>query len=236
MPGKLCAAQRLQDQLQISERLQETVRKQAEDLEWVQTQLSDTQSSLIDLESHLTTLEDQQAIADEAAGASLQQPEPNPESSQSPADAGMLKSPLEQDPQPQSTGQGNDAVQSAFVDTIDSIFPPSGGESNDDMSEAPELHEDPYELFEKGKAAVQARAVGQNKEEKPTEQQAVTSDAQTGQQAEKAKPKARGRPKGKGKGKAAQLVQKAPPQGKHCLSFDLLLDGAIMSTVKHCVM
>ncbi|KAL3145047.1 hypothetical protein ABBQ32_003538 [Trebouxia sp. C0010 RCD-2024] len=205
--------EQLQDQAQTIERLRDTVRKQAEDLEWTQTQLSDTQSSLIDLESHLTTLEDQQATADEAAGASIQHPEPNPESSQSPAEAGRQKSPLEQDPLPQSTGQGDDAVQSAFVDTIDSIFPPSSGEGKaDDMADVPELHEDPYKLFEKGKAAVQARAVGQNKEEKATKQQAVTSGAQTGHQAEKAKPKARGRPKGKGKGKAAQLVQKSPPQ------------------------
>ena len=208
--------EQLQDQVQTIERLQDTVKKQAEDLEWTQTQLINTQSSLIDLESHLTTLEDQQA--DEAAGASLHKQEPNSETSQPPAKIRNQKLPLEQDSQLQSTGQRDDAVNSAFVDTIDSIFPPSTAEGTaDDTADIPELHEDPYELFEKGKAAVQARA---NKRGKAAEQQAVISDVQSGQQAEKAKPKARGRPKGKGKGKAAQLVQKAPPQGKHCLTFE----------------
>lgn len=212
--------EQLQDQAETIKRLQGTVRKQAEDLNLTQTQLVNTQSSLIDLEDHLTTLEDQQATADEAAVASLHETEPAPESPQSPQKNGSQKLPLGQTPLPQSADEDSDAAQSAFVNTIDSIFPPASGESQgDDKADIPELHEDPFELFEKGKAAVQARAMDQNTRGKAAERQAVTSETQTGQQAGRNKPKPRGRPKGRGKAKGAQLIQKAPPQGKHCLRF-----------------
>lgn len=177
IPAKLlssasCALQEhLQDQVQTIQKLEETVRQQAEDLDWTQSQLISTQGSLIDLETHLTTLEDQQAKADEVATASLQQPEAAPASAtpslrgrtQTRGNSAGQKLQLKEELLPSSPSQGGDPVQAAFVNSIDSIFPPSGGdgEAGGD-SEMPDLPEDPYELFEKGKAAVQARAANQN--------------------------------------------------------------------------
>ena len=241
-----CALQeQLQAQAQTIERLEDTVRKQADDLDWTQTQLINTQGSLIDLENHLTTLEDLQAEAEEAAAASLQQSEASlpsaTEATQPPADSARQNLPLREESLPESTDQGDDAVQSTFVDTIDSIFPPSDGDGeagdmpelpadplelfekgkaavqaravdqNKDLADLPALHEDPYELFEKGKAAVQARAVEHNK---AAPQQSVTGDIRTGQQA--------------GTGKGGDLIQKNSPQGKQCLGSELQVGTAYM--------
>lgn len=151
----------MQDQTQTIQKLKETVRQQAEDLNWTQSQLISTQGSLIDLETHLTTLEDQQA--NEAS--LLQQSKPAPTSAtppsllrvtQPPLDSASQKLPLREDLVPNTSGQGSDPVQSAFVSSIDSIFPPSGG--GFEAGDMPDLPEDPLELFERGKAAVQARA------------------------------------------------------------------------------
>lgn len=181
------------------------MKQQAEDLNWTQSQLISTQGSLIDLETHLTTLEDQQANE-----ASLQQSSPahtsvTPPSlssvTQPPVNSASQKLSLREDVAPKTPGQGSDPVQSAFVSSIDSLCPPSGGDfeasempdlpddplelfergkaavqaraANQNTSSAnmPELHEDPYELFEKGKAAVEARATRQNKKNLPTGKQ-----------------------------------------------------------------
>ena len=153
--------------MQTIQKLEDTVRRQAEDLNWTQSQLISTQGSLIDLETHLTTLEDQQA--DEAAAASLQQPKAASASASStlkgstqPAgDSAGQKLQLKKDLLPSPPSQGGDPVQAAFVNSIDSIFPPSGGDS--ESGDMPDLPDDPYELFERGKAAVQARRANPNK-------------------------------------------------------------------------
>ena len=161
-----CALQeQLQDQVQTIQKLEDTVRQQAEDLNWTQSQLLSTQGSLIDLETHLTTLEDQQA--DEAAAASLQQPKAASAASslkgntQPAGGSASEKLQLKEDLLP-SSPSSNDPVQAAFVNSIDSLFPPSGGDS--EAGDMPDLPNDPYELFERGKAAVQARGANQNKD------------------------------------------------------------------------
>ena len=164
---RLALQEQLQDRVQTIQKLENTVRQQAEDLNWTQSQLRSTQGSLIDLETHLTTLEDQQAKADEAAAASLQQPEaasataPLRGKTQLPGKSASQKLQLKEELLPTSSSQGGDPVQSAFVNSIDSIFPPSGGDS--EAGDMPDLPDDPYELFERGKAAVQARAANQKK-------------------------------------------------------------------------
>lgn len=156
-----CALQeQLQDQVQTIQKLEDTVRQQAEDLNWTQSQLISTQGSLIDLETHLTTLEDQQANE-----ASLQQSSPSATPTisrvtQPSVNSASQKLSLREDLAPNTPGQGSDPVQSAFVSSIDSIFPPSGGD--DEAGDMPDLPEDPLELFERGKAAVQARAANQS--------------------------------------------------------------------------
>ena len=161
--------EQLQDQVQTIQKLEDTVRQQAEDLNWTQSQLLSTQGSLIDLETHLTTLEEQQATADEAAAASQQQSDTAPMSpsslrgnTQPPGASAGKKLKLKEDLLPTSPSQGGDPVQAAFVNSIDSMFPPSGEDS--EVGDMPDLPKDPYELFERGKAAVQARASNQNKD------------------------------------------------------------------------
>ena len=158
-----CALQdQLQDQEQTIQKLEDTVRQQAEDLNWTQSQLISTQGSLIDLETHLTTLEDQQA--NEAS--LLQQSSPAPTSATPQSLSRLNQPPFDSASQklqglpPKTPGPGSDPVQSAFVSSIDSIFPPSGGDF--EAGDMPDLPDDPLELFERGKAAVQARAANQN--------------------------------------------------------------------------
>ena len=200
--------ERVKDQEQTIARLQETMRQQAEDLDWTQNQLINTQSSLIDLEGHLTTLEEQQAEQAAAAAAAMQPesaPASSPDNVQQPSDP-LDKFPLKQDALQQT--EQEDEVQSAFVSTIDSLFPPSPeGSEADDMADASELHEDPYELFERGKAAVQARANKQTAAQAPPSQQLSKPDLQTGQQMSATR--------------SNNLTQQNPPQGKQCFTSNM---------------
>ena len=200
--------EQVKEQEQTIARLQETVRQQAEDLDWTQNQLINTQSSLIDLEGHLTTLEEQQAeqAAASAASSAAESTRPGPVLVSSPDLAQQPSDPLEKFPLSEDALQQKereDEVQSAFVSSIDSLFPPSPeGSEDDDTADVPELHEDPFELFEKGKAAVQARAKKQNAEQTPPAQQPSKPDMQTGQHISATR--------------SNNLTQQNPPQGKHC--------------------
>ena len=91
------------------------------------------------------------------------------------------------------------------MNTIDSIFPPSvEGSDADDTADLPELHEDPFQLFERGRAAVEARAKRSSEQQLPSEQPA-TSDLQDEQQSRAER--------------SSSLVNKPSPQGKQSSSL-----------------
>lgn len=157
------------------QRLEAAMAQNLADLEATQAQLEATQSSLIDLEDHLTTLEEEDVDDLEppsSPSSSLSDPNQNlgataipPENrtmSQAAAsldqNAGQPGTDLISGSSAAASGR-EDAVQSAFVSTMDSLFPPAQDISDEDAAAAEQLLcEDPYELFERSKAALQARA------------------------------------------------------------------------------
>lgn len=157
------------------QRLEAAMAENLADLEATQAQLEATQSSLIDLEDHLTTLEEEDdddleppsspssLLSDprQNLGATATPPENRP-MSQITANldqkAGQPDSDLTSSSSAAASGR-EDEVQSAFVSTMDSLFPPAQDISDEDAAAAEQLLcEDPYELFERSKAALQARA------------------------------------------------------------------------------
>ncbi len=176
----------VEQQAGVIGRLEAALERQLEDLEATQAQLEATQSSLIDLEDHLTTLEEEDDDEDDEVDSARSPSSPSslqpgsdadPSAAAAPSQASSQASPdlahkagqLQNNTPNESTSGRDDAVQSAFVDTIGSLFPPPQNISDEDAAEAElALHEDPFELFEQGKAVVQARA----------EQQPVAEDRQ----------------------------------------------------------
>ena len=189
MPKGKVLQEQLQERARTIKGLEQTVQQQVEELQWTQRQLLDTQSSLIELETHLTSLEDEQA--EQAAATTLPHPTQcampavssddisDVSNAQQAAGTKSQKFPLRPDLL-QHPPAGDDEVQSAFVNTIDSLFPPSSAGSEPDSTDyALELHEDPLELFEKGKAAVEGRARKQPQRKKMRMQQATKPGTQS---------------------------------------------------------
>ncbi len=159
------------------QRLEAAMAQNLADLEATQAQLEATQSSLIDLEDHLTTLEEEEDDDDDLEPPSspsslLSDSNPNLGPTATPPEngpmsqvtasldqtAGQPGTDLTSSPSAAASGR-DDEVQSAFVSTMDSLFPPAQDISDEDAAAAEQLLcEDPYELFERSKAALQARA------------------------------------------------------------------------------
>ncbi len=157
------------------QRLEAAMAQNLEDLEATQAQLEATQSSLIDLEDHLTTLEeedDDDLEPPSSPSSLLSDPNQNPGTTATPPEnrpmnevasdldqkAGQPGTDLTSSSSATASGK-EDEVQSAFVSTMDSLFPPAQDISDEDAAAAEQLLcEDPYELFERSKAALQARA------------------------------------------------------------------------------
>ena len=157
------------------QRLEAAMAQNLADLEATQAQLEATQSSLIDLEDHLTTLEQEDGCDIEppsSPSSSLSDPNPSfTATATAPEDRPMGQVAASLDQQAVQPGSDltssssaaasgrEDEVQSAFVSTMDSLFPPAQDIGDEDAAAAEQLLcEDPYELFERSKAALQARA------------------------------------------------------------------------------
>lgn len=141
--------------------LRESLASQLEDLESTQLQLEATQSSLIDLESHLTSLEEE-SDEDEPERLSSQAASDAPQATQRQAkqgskDAETPNPVVSLDAQQHTSPEENDMLASAVVNAFDDLFPASTNSEEDDASGRSEAPEDPFELFERGKAAVEAR-------------------------------------------------------------------------------
>lgn len=195
-------------QARTIEVLEEAVARQAAALQNTQAQLEATQSSLIDLEDHLTTLEEDGDDDDDDGdlGPNLSFPSPSTlqpnvvlpppgaiasvsqdsrTSQRSDADQkNQLDNELKGKSSPASGAPGrDDAVQAAFVSTMDSLFPPAQQISDEDAAAAEQmLCEDPYELFERSKAALQARAEQQSAGREQPVQPSSLPDLAPGQQ------------------------------------------------------
>lgn len=193
-------------QARTIELLEDAVARQAAALQNTQAQLEATQSSLIDLEDHLTTLEEDGDDDDDDLGPnpsfsspSILQPKvgmppqgavPNvsEESRTSQRSEIDQKSQLDGEIKGKSSpARGapgrDDAVQAAFVSTMDSLFPPAQQISDEDAAAAEQmLCEDPYELFERSKAALQARAEQQSAGREQLVQPPSLPDLAPGQQ------------------------------------------------------
>ena len=169
----------------IIEQLEGAVALQEGAMKTIQTRLEATQSSLLVLEDHLTTLEEEDEDDDDlehqssfSSPSSLQ-----PNAGFTPSAAvdsvseasnnsqrsdmerkGQLDSELDGKSSAAGAASGqDDAAQAAFVNTIDTLFPPAQEISDADAAAAEQmLCEDPYELFERSKAALQARAERQS--------------------------------------------------------------------------
>jgi uncharacterized coiled-coil protein SlyX len=157
------------------QRLEAAMAQNLAEMEATQAQLEATQSSLIDLEDHLTTLEeedDDDLKPPSSPFSSLSDSNQNLAATASPPEnrlMGQVAASLDQKAgQPGSdvtsgfsaaASGREDEVQSAFVSTIDSLFPPAQDINNEDAAAAEQLLcENPFELFERSKAALQARA------------------------------------------------------------------------------
>ena len=193
-------------QARTIEVLEEAAARQAAALQASQAQLEATQSSLIDLENHLTTLEEDGDDDDGDLGPNLALsspstlqpnvglPPPGAAGSVSEDSRTSQRSDLDHKSQldnemkgkssPASDAPGrDDAVQAAFVSTMDSLFPPAQQISDEDAAAAEQmLCEDPYELFERSKAAVQARAEQQSAGQEQPVQPPSLPDLAPGQQ------------------------------------------------------
>ncbi|KAL0021976.1 hypothetical protein WJX77_002082 [Trebouxia sp. C0004] len=158
------------------QRLEAAMAHNLEELEATQAQLEATQSSLIDLEDHLTTLEeedDDDLEPPSSPSSVLSDSNPNLAATGPPPEsrlmgqvaatrAGQPGSDLTGASSAAASGRDNE-VQSAFVSTMNSLFPPAQDISDEDAAAAEQLLcEDPYELFERSKAALQARAEQQS--------------------------------------------------------------------------
>lgn len=193
-------------QARTIELLEDSVARQAAALQNTQAQLEATQSSLIDLEDHLTTLEEDGDDDDDDLGLnpSFSSPstlQPNGDIPPPGAIASVSedsrtsqtseidqKSQLDDEMKGKSSPAGSapgrdDAVQAAFVSTMDSLFPPAQQISDEDAAAAEQmLCEDPYELFERSKAALQARAEQQSAGREQQVQPPSMPDLAPGQQ------------------------------------------------------
>ena len=196
----------ISQQARTIELLEDAVARQAAALQATQAQLEATQSSLIDLEDHLTTLEEDGDDDDGDLGPSLSLSSPSilqpnvgfpPQgavASVSEDSRTSQRSDIDQKSQldnemkgkssPASGAPGrDDAVQAAFVSTMDSLFPPAQQISDEDAAAAEQmLCEDPYELFERSKAALQARADQQSARREQPVQPPSLPDLAPGQQ------------------------------------------------------
>ena len=142
-------------QAQYIEELQQAVAAKQEQLQLSQAQLEATQSSLIDLESHLTSLEEDE--------------QPPPMSTEPPVSSNEAERKMQvqslvdmaRAEELDGTSDQEDSIASIAAAVFDDMFPVSSESDSDSTAEESdlleELHEDPYELFEKGKAAVEAR-------------------------------------------------------------------------------
>lgn len=139
-------------QAQYIDELQQAVAAKHEQLQLSQSQLEATQSSLIDLESHLTSLEEDNQPP--RIGAELGQLAANEEDQQI-----QMQNLLEGLNTEEAEGiiDREESLASTIVDVFGDMFPASSEANSDSTAEEAALHEDPYELFEKGKAAVEGR-------------------------------------------------------------------------------
>ena len=200
----------IEQQAQNIERLESALKRQIGELEATQAQLEATQSSLIDLEDHLTTLEEEEEdVDDELAETSTASFPVQPDtqldshvltteseqrsSSQGAPEpiqkAGVVQTGLEEESSSATAAEQHDEVQASFVSSMDSLFPvseDSGEASKADLELS--LCEDPYELFEKGKAAVHARGKLQSAPQQARLQPPAKGDTASGEEVRASSP------------------------------------------------
>ena len=128
------------------------------------------------LDSHVSTTESEQRSSSQDAPEPIQK-------------AGEVQTGLEDESSSATAAEHNDGVQASFVSTMDSLFPvseDSGEASKADLELS--LCEDPYELFEKGKAAVHARAKVQSAPQQARLQPPAEGDTASGEEVRASSP------------------------------------------------